>query len=153
MAKVIKKAVEVDTLEYGHNDPGCEFKQPMVWNEDRSALVPNGDPINIQEQIDAAAVGTRPYEIIDRVLRGVADLDTSIDWQDADVSGMPEYLADAKEIAMRRPSDAAIKAAEAEIQAKQEAQQQALAEQKQKDDDEKLNQRILELLSKMKENQ
>lgn len=76
--------------------PGNPVQPVYSWNDDHTALVQTGE-VNTDEEINAAAVGVTPYEIIDRVSRTG---DESPLHQRAgrfgDVSGLPDNISDLK---------------------------------------------------------
>lgn len=78
---------------------GSPIVPVFIWNEKHTALVKTGER-DLQKEIDAAAVGLTPYEIIDRMVRTGDDslLAQGGEGQYGDFTGLPETISDAKKI-------------------------------------------------------
>lgn len=100
---------------------GDKTRKQYLWNEDRSELVEVGE-IDIQKEIDAAAVGQSAAEQIKRILQG--DLSPFADGEPTygDVSDVPDTYGEV--VAAKEEIDAKVE----ELKAADEANKKALAD-------------------------
>ena len=95
MAEAVKKSYWGSYPPASVTPSGSPVADVMAWNKDQTALVKTGER-NLQDEINAAAVGITPYEVFDRVAKTG---DKSLLGEDTgfygDASGAPETISEA----------------------------------------------------------
>ena len=85
----------------GVTPSGDKVRPVFSWNKDGTALVKTGE-IDIQEEINAAAVGVTPYEIMDRLAKtGDESPLHASDGFTGDVSDVPDNMADVNRVVIK----------------------------------------------------
>ena len=85
----------------GVTPSGSKVRKVYGWDESGKRLVQTGE-VDIQEEINAAAVGVTPYEIMDRLAKtgDESPLHASEGFA-GDVSGVPDNMADINRVVIK----------------------------------------------------
>lgn len=98
MVEEVKKTYFNSFPPAGITPAGSPIADIMQWNKDQTALVKVGER-DIQKEINAAAVGVTPYELLATVLKtGDESLLSQNEGASGDFSGMPETMSDALKV-------------------------------------------------------